>query len=256
MSIIWNEGNRFQLNDIQFQFVHTLKDLFTLKEEDGLVLGKWRRVIDTYLDTLAGMKTPNIFELGIFRGGSAAFFNELLEPHKLVAIDYMQKPTPGFSAYLENGPNARRIRPYYGVDQADTKALNRIYTKEFGTEPLDLVVDDASHFLNKTRASFNFLFPKVRAGCFYVIEDWSWAHMDDPDGIYRKNFDGQPPMSNLIVEILLASARRPDLIPEVRLFPSCAFIRRGSEPIGESFDISRECFHRGEHVGGGNLFAT
>jgi predicted O-methyltransferase YrrM len=255
MSIIWNDGNRFQINDIQFQFLGALTDLFTLKDEDGLTLGKWRRVIDAYLDTLCGMKSSHVLELGIFRGGSAAFFNELLEPEKLVAIDFMKKPTPSFQAYLQTAPNGHRVCPYFEVDQADTKTLQDICAREFGNEPLDLVIDDASHLLDKTRTSFNFLFPKVRPGGFYIIEDWSWAHMKDPDGAFQKTFGRHPPMSNLIIEIMLAAARRPDLIPEVRVFPSCAFVRKGFEPMEESFDITKECFDRGESTGGSDLFA-
>ena len=38
MGIIWGEGNRFELNGIRFQFIGQLRELFALKEEDGLVL--------------------------------------------------------------------------------------------------------------------------------------------------------------------------------------------------------------------------
>ncbi len=254
MGIIWEEGNRFELNGIRFQFIGELRELFALKEEDGLVLGKWRRVLDAYIDAMSGLSPQNIFELGIFRGGSAAFFNEWLSPEKLVAIDYMQAPTDGFKAYLESAPNAGRIRPYFGIDQADKQKLGSICRREFGDALLDLVIDDASHLLDKTKTSFNFLFPRVKPGGLYVIEDWSWAHMDDPDGVFRQRFHAEPAMSNLVIEIMLASARRPDLIPEVRVFPSCAFIRRGEGETGEDFDISRESFHRGLPIGGSDLF--
>lgn len=255
MSIILNDGNRFQINGIQFQFADTLDELYTLKDEDGLMVGKWRRVIDTYLEALPAIKPARVFELGIFRGGSAAFFNELLGPENLVAIDFMKKPTPIFQSYLQTAPNGHRLHPYFGVDQADTKKLQEICTREFGDRPIDLVIDDASHLLDKTRASFNFLFPKVRAGGTYIIEDWSWAHMDDPSGAYLAAFHRQPPLSNLIIEIMLASAHRPDLIPEVRVFPTFVFVRKGHEPMEDDFDIAKECFNRGEGIGGSNLFA-
>ena len=41
---------------------------------------------------------------------------------------------------------------------------------------IDLVVDDASHLYEQTKATFAMLFPLVRPGGNYVIEDWSWAH--------------------------------------------------------------------------------
>ena len=53
--------------------------------------------------------------------------------------------------------------------------LRQIVEGELADE-LDLVVDDASHTYEETRASFEFLFPLLSPGGVYVIEDWSWAH--------------------------------------------------------------------------------
>ena len=39
---------------------------------------------------------------------------------------------------------------------------------------LDLVIDDASHELHATKASFETLFPLLRSGGWYIIEDWIW----------------------------------------------------------------------------------
>ncbi|MES1991595.1 MAG: class I SAM-dependent methyltransferase [Pseudomonadota bacterium] len=254
MNIIWNDKG-FCLNDVQFQMVVNLEDLFRLKDENGLVVGKTRDVIQTYLEVLENFDTPRIFELGIFRGGSTAFFNELLRPKKLIAVDFMQKANTAFTAYLESSPNGQNVRPYFQVDQADTKKLNDIYAAELGDGPLDLVIDDASHLLEHTRISFNNLFPKLRQGGLYIIEDWSWAHVYDPDKIFDKKFGGKPPMSNLIIEIMLASAYHKDLISEVRVFPTYAIIRKGNAETGKDFDIAKECFHQGECVGGGDFFS-
>lgn len=62
-------------------------------------------------------------------------------------------------------------------------------------------------------------------------------------------------MSNLIIEIMLASAHNMNLISEVRVFPTYAIIRKGNAEVGKDFDIAKECFHRGECVGGGDFFA-
>lgn len=150
MSTIWNDKG-FQINGIQFQLMVTLHDLFALKDEDGLVVGKPRDMIETYFEVFENFEAPQIFELGIFRGGSAAFFNELLKPKKLVAIDFMPKAKPGFAAYVQSSPNGPNVRPYFQVDQADTQKLDEIYAAEFGDTRLDLVIDDASHMLEQTR---------------------------------------------------------------------------------------------------------
>ena len=56
----------------------------------------------------------------------------------------------------------------------DAPVLARRVDAAFGNRPLDLVMDDASHLGPQTRASFETLFPRLRAGGLYIIEDWSW----------------------------------------------------------------------------------
>jgi hypothetical protein len=63
------------------------------------------------------------------------------------------------------------------VDQSDRSVVPRIIDEEFGSTPLDLVTDDASHLLDLTRASFEMLFPRLRPGGTYIIEDWNWEHL-------------------------------------------------------------------------------
>jgi hypothetical protein len=45
-------------------------------------------------------------------------------------------------------------------------------TDEFGQDPLDLVIDDASHLYGPSLATFETLFPALREGGLYVLEDW------------------------------------------------------------------------------------
>jgi hypothetical protein len=66
------------------------------------------------------------------------------------------------------------VRIYHGVDQADRDTIRRLVADEFAGQPLDLVIDDASHLLTPSTATFNPLFPRQRPGGLYVIEDWSW----------------------------------------------------------------------------------
>ena len=78
---------------------------------------------------------------------------------------------PLLAEYLPGGGSAtpsslRRSRP------AHTARLAEIVDEAFGDEPLDLVVDDCSHRYKPSRASFNELFPRLRPGGVYVIEDW------------------------------------------------------------------------------------
>jgi hypothetical protein len=49
-----------------------------------------------------------------------------------------------------------------------------------GGGPFGLIVDDASHEGEPTRASFDLLWPLVRPGGYYVVEDWTVALREDP----------------------------------------------------------------------------
>jgi len=77
---------------------------------------------------------------------------------------------------------------HFGTSQCDGDKLSQIVLGELADE-LDLVVDDASHTYEETRASFEFLFPLLSPGGIYVIEDWSWAHHPDyqsPDAPFQR----------------------------------------------------------------------
>ena len=87
------------------------------------------------------------------------------------------------------------LRPFYGIDQADGSRLARLVDEEL-EGGLDIVVDDASHHYEPTLASFQALFPVLRPGGLYVIEDWRSDHrfrdalapMQDPNNPGHEQF--------------------------------------------------------------------
>lgn len=235
------EGNKFSIGGTTFQLIAGLTDMFTLKEADGLVIAKSRRYLEKYIALKASEQhLENVFELGIFRGGSTAFLSEFFAPRKLVAIDFKSKPAAALSAYIENTGKTNSVRPYYGVNQADTLTLERIVAAEFQNQPLDLVIDDASHMLEETRVSFNCLFPKLRAGGLYIIEDWAWAHTKSvTSAITDSNpLAGKASLANLIFEIQLASVVIPEVIDEVVVNDAFVLVRKGNKPTDSNFDVS------------------
>ncbi len=100
------------------------------------------------------------------------------------------------------------------------------------------MIDDASHDYHLTRRAFEILFPHVRPGGFYVIEDWGWAHMRG-FGLWTD----KPAMSNLIYQLLMVNAGRPDLISAIQLFRGLAFIRKGRKaPVGGGMSLDELCW--------------
>jgi hypothetical protein len=79
--------------------------------------------------------------------------------------------------------------------------LEHIVRNELANE-LDLIVDDASHTYEQTKASFEILFPLLQPGGIYLIEDWSWTHMSrcqSPDAPFSK----RDALSNLLFEQIM-----------------------------------------------------
>jgi hypothetical protein len=64
------------------------------------------------------------------------------------------------------------VHTAFGLDQADRASLTSFVDAHIPPEGLDLVIDDASHLLGPTRVSFEVLFPRLRPGGLYVLEDW------------------------------------------------------------------------------------
>ena len=77
----------------------------------------------------------------------------------------------------------------------------------------------------KREIAFDALFPHVRPGGVYLIEDWSWPHQ-----VYTPGPDmpsGVRPLSAFAFELALVAGAMPDLIDEVCLRFGWALVRRG-----------------------------
>jgi hypothetical protein len=186
--------------------------------------------------------------LGIAQGGSTAFLTQLAQPKKLVALEKDSTPVAALEHYIASHALQDAVKVHYSVDQADRAALDDIVDSEFGTEPLDLVIDNASHLLHETRVSFNALFPRLRPGGVYMIEDWYWAHdtkkMDDPVSVdLRELFAAVPlgvPLTVLVFELVMICASDSTIVAELVVDRSFVRVRRGRAELNPStFDISQ-----------------
>jgi len=93
----------------------------------------------------------------------------------------------GLDIFTKTGIEESRLGVVQG-DQGDEQFLDSM-ARELG--PFDIIIDDGSHMSHHIIASFNALFPHVRPGGIYVIEDlgtayWpSWGGNPDPSAQYR-----------------------------------------------------------------------
>lgn len=91
----------------------------------------------------------------------------------MIAVDIIAEP-----AGLAEHSNVS----YHRCDQTDGDTL-RAVVEAMAPRGFDFVVDDASHCGWRSWTSFQALWPQVRAGGYYVIEDWTTGYQPTwPDG--------------------------------------------------------------------------
>lgn len=211
---------------------------------EAFVLPKTPEMVSCYYSLGRSNRIENIVDLGIFKGGSAVLFHLLYKPRKLVALDISSQRVAALDQYIEKHRAQEALRPFYGYDQSDGPRLRDLVRAEFAGKELDLVVDDASHSYERTRASFNALFPYVRPGGFYIIEDWGWAHWDGWPHLpadYQKSgalFPNEPALTNLIFELVMAAATSPKIFATVSVTFNMAIVEKGPDTVDPAgFDI-------------------
>lgn len=198
------ESQQWEFHDARFQigktsYVSTRKQRSRI-EIPGFCIQKPPALIEATIALLERHPNANVVELGISQGGSTALLTQIGRPRRLVALELSAEPVETLQAFIDVNGCREIVRPYYGVDQSDRNRIDEILDLEFGEEPIDLVIDDASHVLDDTKASFEAIFPRIRPGGLFIIEDWNWEHLRaeglhnqlvNPGSPVRAKFDAQ-----------------------------------------------------------------
>lgn len=238
----WRD-DRMLLDDLVFRLELASSDDWDLGEE-CFHLYKTKPLVDQYARYwLAnnGFDARRIFELGIWDGGSVAFWSEYFRPEKHVAIDILRREESWyFRRYKASRGLESTIRTFWGVDQRDSEALCRIIHNEFSDE-LDLVIDDASHVYKPTKKSFETLFPFLRPGGLYIIEDWGWECWE---ACYAPSqpLSSERGLAKLLSELIGATASSTELISTLSVFQGFVSIERGGIHLSPRSDFQIERF--------------
>ena len=233
--LLWQK-DRVILNNWVFRLEQNKDNNWELGE-DCFVLYKPKTLIDQYerfFSTHQEFNPDNVVELGMWEGGSVAFWFEIFKPKKHIAIDLQARAdSPYFQKYVSDRGLQNRLRTYWHTNQADSGRLNEIVKQEFNDQPLDLVMDDASHYYELTKISFETLFPLIRPGGFYVIEDWAWWHWKGIENYYSE----ATPLSKLIFELVEAAGTSNEIIKNIVIYESIVIVERGDLIIQELSDF-------------------
>lgn len=176
---------------------------------------KPRAFIDAYAEILRPPWFANVLELGIQTGNSLRMWREICP--KVTGLDRDMPSKPGFR---------HGVRIVTG-NQADAECLGIV--ARIGQ--YDLIVDDCSHLFAETLASFSVLFPSLRVGGWYVIEDIA-AYGGENVQFAKRALSRQqinvygPEHSQSKIDCPFA---------EIRLLPNLLMIRRG-DGGGGAFD--------------------
>jgi hypothetical protein len=127
---------------------------------------------DRYLSDLS--KHPIVLmELGVYTGESLKVFASFFSNGRVIGVD-CEDHRVDLSAYS----NATLA---FG-DQRDGAWLAALAMRE-APDGLDIVIDDASHRGAWSFTSYCALFPLLKPGGLYIIEDWGTGYIEDwPDG--------------------------------------------------------------------------
>ncbi len=207
------------------------------KSEPGrFCLLKARAEVEQFEQLLRALEPRRIFEVGMYDGASAALFAEIARPDRLITVDRRATPSDALLHFIAARGFETVVQPFCGIDQGNTIRLREVLHDALGSEQLDLVIDDASHLVDLTRRTFNCLFPRLRPGATYVIEDWSWAHTATAGPWMTTD---NAPLTVFIFELILACAHAPRVVTNVNVFGNLALITRGDAELDrETFDIS------------------
>lgn len=236
--IVWQEG-RFEIDGVVYR-MDQMAEFDRTQDPNCFWIFKGPPIFHDYMSFFATVpdgKFENILELGIWETGSLAFWNQVLQPKQHVAVDLSHsKETAYFRRYIRERSLQDRLKTYWQTNQADSRRVLQIIKSNF-RGPLDMVIDDASHMLEPTKASFVTIYPLVREGGLYFVEDWQWALHD----FFLDTFpEGEPGLLGFVEEMKDLYKEEPSLISSLDVRDSFIVLTRGPMPEAEARQLLAE----------------
>lgn len=242
----WLDGGDFVLDGVTFT-----ESWGDSTSSGHFSIRKHRALVERTLALVHDLRPQRIVELGIASGGGTALLALAARPERLMAVELACDRVAALDDLVALRGLAESLHAHYSVDQSDAPRIATLLDDTFGSDPVDLVVDDASHRYAESRASFEILFPRVRPGGVYVIEDWNWQlrlahsiargrdHVGGPTasvddelrrrvGAYTHTHWSTPPLERLVLEIVLSRACTRDLIGAIHVEAEQVIVVRGS----------------------------
>lgn len=159
--------------------------------------GTTHSYLDTYERVLSQFRDLPItlLEIGVAGGGSMSLWLEYFPNAQIIGLDIhlFKKVQMDFA----ERPRLRLIE----CDQLNKEKLNEL----FEDESIDVIIDDGSHVPEHQALTHNFLWPKLKSGGVYFVEDVMNFLWKDYCGYWTT-------VPNAIVHPLHKNGRRDDIL--------------------------------------------
>ena len=129
----------------------------------------------------------------------------------------------GLDLYEKRFADARRLITLQG-DQSDPETLKHVVEL---CAPLDLVVDDGSHVRSDVIASFDALFPAVKPGGLYAVEDLVAVYPPSYGGSPKGGSESAAGLAKLLLDDLHLD-QHP--VAAVHAYPGLVLVERARGP--------------------------
>ena len=199
----------------------TLEDLMRETRTDKVWRHGFHRFYGGILDPLRDKPGERMLEIGVENGLSMAawvrYFSHCADDG-IQGISYKgaQADAARIACATEHFPGCEKMKIFDG-DQSDIQFLRHVIREGAGLDPdaqsvttsqwqhggWDVVIDDGSHLPYHQIVTFAALFPFVRPGGLYIIEDVETSYFDAPSAkIYGQSIKGagvgMPPPGNFV----------------------------------------------------------
>ena len=177
-----------------------------LRYKTGSTENKPPHYLPIYQRYLADITAPApvILELGVHRGDSLEMLADYFPAALVLGVDAND---------MDLAFSTPRIKAYQGLQ--DDPALHARILAENKITAYDLIIDDCAHIGSLAATSFQILFPKLKPGGLYIIEDWGagywpkWPegerfdanlHFRHEGGIFPSHWHGLPGFIKQLVD--------------------------------------------------------
>ena len=214
-----------------------------LRYKSGSVENKPAHYLPIYQRYLAEMDAaaPVILELGVHRGDSLEMLADYFPAGLVLGVD---------ANPMDIVFSTPRIKAYQGLQ--DDAALHERIMAENNIAAYDLIIDDCAHIGSLAAASFQILFPRLKPGGLYIIEDWGagywpkWPegqrfdanlHFRHESGVFPSHWNGLPGFIKQLVDEVampdITSSRGhggecPSLLEYVHVYHGLAILKKAS----------------------------